>query len=204
MNININTFNKWAKDNKDKAMADGHYSSVMTMINMIRKNTLILDRKFSLIDIGCGNGWVVREFLKNNKCIQAVGIDGAENMINKANSYNLGEFINRDIETYIFNKKYDIVFSMETFYYFNDPAKIISNIFRGSLEKDGVFILGIDHYKENKSTLSWGEDYNLKLNTLSSNEWINIFKNTGFKKIIYNNINTKDNWQGTLVILGIK
>ena len=204
MNININTFNEWAKSNKDKKMADGHYSSVMLMIAMINENSSILDKRFSFLDIGCGNGWVVREFLNNNLCINATGIDGAKNMINKANSYNLGQFLNKDIEHYNFNKKFDIVFSMETFYYFSNPNKIINSIYQNGIKKNGLFIIGLDHYKENKSTLSWGKDYNLHLNTLSSNEWINMFENAGFKKIIYKNVNADKDWQGTLVILGVK
>ena len=32
---------------------------------------------FSFIDAGCGNGWAVREMLKNPLCLNAMGVDGA-------------------------------------------------------------------------------------------------------------------------------
>ena len=40
--------------------------------------------KFSAIDIGCGNGWVVRLLKDHPLCYSAEGIDGAEAMIAKA------------------------------------------------------------------------------------------------------------------------
>ena len=37
MNININTFNKWAELGKDKSMAENHKSSVNKMFDIINK-----------------------------------------------------------------------------------------------------------------------------------------------------------------------
>jgi len=204
MNINIKTFNKWATLNKDKSMAEGHYSSVMQMISMIKEYSSILSSPFSFLDMGCGNGWVVRKITKNNNCQKAIGIDGSENMIKKANSFKIGDFLKKDIEYYKFTFQFDIIFSMETFYYLKNPQKIIKKIHDNGLKKSGVFIMGIDHYKENTPTLSWGEDYNLDLNTIQEKEWINFFHLAGFNKVISKKINAKKNNLGTLAIIGIK
>ena len=130
MNINIKTFNKWALLNKDKGMERGHASSVSKMFEIITNQTSIIDRSFNFLDLGCGNGWVVRKILENKKCTYALGVDGAPEMIKKAkNCDSVGQYINVNIEKWSFNKKYDIIFSMETFYYFKDHFSIFTLIY---------------------------------------------------------------------------
>ncbi len=204
MNTNINTFNNWALDDRDESMAKGHYKPVMYMIDFSKSISNNFDKPFRFLDIGCGNGWVIREMMKNKHCQLAQGIDGAENMINKANNFNLGNFIHANIENYSFNEKFNIVFSMETFYYFKNPKNIIEKIYKNVLDKNGLLIIGIDHYKENKSTLNWDKEYNLELTTLSIKEWKNILIECGFNKIKLKQINKKENWEGTLTLFAIK
>ena len=82
-NKNIETFNKWALLGKDKNMQDGHLKSVNEMMKIVNKSH-IMSNAFNFVDLGCGNGWVVRKFSKKNLCKLAVGVDGSSNMINKA------------------------------------------------------------------------------------------------------------------------
>ena len=204
MNINIKTFDTWAINNRDESMAAGHYPSVMAMLDLIKKHSFIMNKPFSFIDLGCGNGWVIREILKDNNCTKGFGIDGSKNMIKKAKKYDVGTFEQYDIENCKFTEKFDIVFSMETFYYFNNPQMVIDNIYNNALKDKGMLIMGIDHYIENKTTLSWGDDYNLKLNTSTMKEWEEKFNLAGFSKIISKTVNKKDNWNGTFIILAFK
>ena len=85
-NVNINIFNNWVLKNKDEGMESGHAASVFKMIEVIRNKTNILNDNFNFLDLGCGNGWVVRKFSKNKLCRLAVGVDGSKNMIQKAKS----------------------------------------------------------------------------------------------------------------------
>ena len=78
----IELFNHWVDLNKDNGMEKNHSPSVEYMISMIPSKTI--SRSFSFLDIGCGNGWVVRKMSKYKTCYQSVGIDGAEKMIEKA------------------------------------------------------------------------------------------------------------------------
>ena len=41
---------------------------------------------FSIIDAGCGNGWVVRKIINHPLCMKAIGVDGSKEMIDKARS----------------------------------------------------------------------------------------------------------------------
>ena len=81
---------------------------------------------------------------------------------------------------------------------------VIDNIYNNALKDKGILIIGIDHYMENKTTLSWGDDYNLKLNTLSMTEWKEKFNLAGFSKVISNTVNKKEEWSGTFILLGFK
>ena len=195
----IETFNIWAKKNKDEGMEKNHAYSVGKMLDLIPSN--ILETKFSFIDIGCGNGWVVRKMRSNNNCVKSVGIDGAENMIQKAiekDSYS--EFFQFDIEKMDYKGEFNIVFSMEVLYYFKDPLKVLNYIHKHLLKMGGCMIVGVDHYLENSSSLSWDKDLGLELKTLSIDEWRSTFKQVGFKNIQLYQFGAKENWSGTLVI----
>ena len=185
-------------------MENNHRPSVNEMFRILSNYTNKLKCNFNFLDLGCGNGWVVREIIKNKKCTYAAGIDGSINMINKAKIFNRGDFIEADIETFIFKNKFDVIFSMETFYYFNDLKNIMTNIYINGLKNDGVLIIGLDHYLENKSTLEWDMKYNLKLNTLSINNWVDQFKISGFQQIIHEQYGSNKDWKGTLIIAGRK
>ena len=204
MNINIDTFNKWALLGKDKGMENGHANSVSKMFEIITNETNITNSSFSFLDLGCGNGWVVRKMLENKNCDYGLGIDGAPVMINKAKkSDRKGHYINADIEQYVFDRKYNIIFSMETFYYFKNLDLVLKNVYH-NLNNKGLFIIGIDHYLENKPSLSWDKEFNLSLNTLSIKDWILKFEISGFKNVQYIIHDKKEDWNGTLILYANK
>jgi len=204
MNKNINTFNLWAKDGRDQKMEKNHTTSVNKMIDIINCETEKLDRPFNFLDLGCGNGWVIRMIAQYSNCNYCLGIDGANNMIQKAKSYNIGDFKVKNIESYNYKLKFDIIFSMETLYYISNLDKLFNRLYKDALNKQGILIMGIDHYKENTPSLDWEEKYNLKINTLSIEEWKEKFLSQGFKNIKIFQYGLKKDWQGTLIIMGEK
>ena len=195
----IEIFNVWAKKNKDEGMEKNHASSVERMLNLIPSD--ILSTNFSFIDIGCGNGWVVKRIRENQNCVKSVGIDGAEKMIKKAIAKDSkSQYLRLDIEKMNYNDEFDIVFSMEVFYYFKNPLKVLSYIYKNILKPGGCMLMGVDHYLENKSSLSWGKDLNLELKTYSIEQWEANFNEVGFSNIKTFQFEAKENWAGTLVI----
>ena len=204
MNINIDTFNKWALLDKDKGMESGHANSVDKMFDIIIDQTSIINNPFNFLDLGCGNGWVVRKILQYSNCSYALGVDGAPEMINKAKTLDSkGNYLNIDIENWVINKTYDIIFSMETFYYFKNLNSVIKNVY-DSLSNNGLFIMGIDHYLENKPSLSWDKEFNLSLNTLSILDWKKLLESHGFNNVNSILYGSKDDWNGTLILYANK
>tara|TARA_B100000900_G_scaffold372139_1_gene351847 strand:- start:604 stop:1215 length:612 start_codon:yes stop_codon:yes gene_type:complete len=195
----IKTFNEWAYLGKDLGMEKNHSPSVIKMLDLIPNQ--ILSKNFSFIDIGCGNGWVVRKIKSKKNCIHSVGIDGAEKMIKKAISLDKNsEYFNLNIEKMNYKNSFDVVFSMEVFYYFKNPLKVLKYINNYIIKSGGCMLVGVDHYFENTSSLSWSDALNLKLQTYKIEEWKALFKDSGFKNVKTFQFGKKDSWEGTLVI----
>ena len=107
-------FGEWAEKGKDRGMEKSHAIPVDEMISFALKERLNIGKNFSFLDLGCGNGWVVRNVTSNTLCNRAVGIDGAEQMITNAESRGGdAEYILANINSFNSPEKYDVIHSME-------------------------------------------------------------------------------------------
>ena len=204
-NKNIDLFDSWATIGKDVSMEKGHTPSVNRMLNIIKENHLLNQNNFNFLDLGCGNGWVVRKVLKDYACNLAVGVDGSKNMINNAKKHlDKGIYLNANIDDFQYDQKFDIIFSMETFYYLKNINALLKNIYNNLLNDNGSIIIGIDHYFENKPSLNWDVEYNLDITTLPVYEWKKLFKDNQFKNIEVEFFGKKDEWNGTLILYATK
>jgi len=79
MDKTTKVFDSWAKTGRAEEMEEGHGVTVGKFLGSIS-----FDKQFSFLDIGCGNGWVVRKIAQLAKCKMAVGIDKSKNMIKRA------------------------------------------------------------------------------------------------------------------------
>ena len=162
-------------------------------------------KNFSFLDLGCGNGWVTRNVSKNPLCANAVGIDGAEQMIINAKKIGgQGNYILADINSYTSPVKFDLIHSMEVLYYLDDPASKIKSLCDHWLEDDGRLIIGIDHYYENLESHSWQEKVGTPMLMLKESEWLDIFNESGLGDIKSWRSNQSQDWSGTLVLTGKK
>ena len=198
-------FGEWAEKGRDIGMAKGHAVSVSEMLSFVMKERKELDKKFSFLDLGCGNGWVVRDVLKNPLCNRAVGIDGAKQMIVNAESNGGdGEYILADIDSYNSFEKFDAIHSMEVLYYLKNPKDIVKKITDSWLNAGGRLIAGIDLYHENTESHSWEEKVGTRMLMLKEAEWLQMFKDAGLSKVKSWRSNKSSDWAGTLVLTGIK
>ena len=198
-------FGEWADTGKDRGMEDSHEIAVNEMINFALKERLEIGEKFSFLDLGCGNGWVARLAANNALCSQSIGIDGAQQMISNAQSRGgKTKYILADINTFNSPEKYDVIHSMEVLYYLENPADIVKRISDSWLNKNGRLIVGLDHYYENKDSHSWQEDVGTPMLMLKAAEWVQMFKNAGLNEVETWYSNKHADWNGTLVITGIK
>ena len=116
-------FDDWAINGKAESMEKGHGVNVIKFLKKIS-----FDESFSFLDVGCGNGWVVRYVSDMSTCKKAVGIDKSKKMIMQANKKiknNKENFVYTDIESWKYTGKFDFIFAMESIYYSNSMEKAI-------------------------------------------------------------------------------
>jgi trans-aconitate methyltransferase len=201
----IAVFNEWAELDKDLGMERGHADAVTEMLDFALKERHRINKNFTFLDLGCGNGWVVRKVIDDLLCKKALGIDGADQMIANAKARgNKEDYILANIHDYEPQKKFDLIHSMEVLYYLEDPASILKKISNSWLAEEGRLIAGIDLYYENRDSHSWEEKVGTKMLMLQQAEWIEVFESAGFSNVESWRANQTEGWAGTLVLTGKK
>ena len=195
----VDVFSQWALIGKDEGMERGHAASVQAMLELVIPK---LNDDFSAIDLGCGNGWVTR-MLSELGAGHSEGVDGSNEMITKATSkdsnhkYSLGL-----LPDWSPGRRFDLVHTMEFLYYLDDPAGMISIIHDEWLEENGILVAGVDHYLEHEESLTWPEHVGVHMTTLSIDDWKSAMVNAGFKDVEIHQVAGKENFPGTLVMMG--
>ena len=201
----VAVFNEWAELDKDLGMEKGHADAVTEMLDFALKERHRINNEFTFLDLGCGNGWVVRRIFDDPLCSKAQGIDGANQMIANAKARgNNEDYILANIHDYKPKEKYDLIHSMEVLYYLEDPESILNKIFSSWLAEEGRLIVGIDLYYENKDSHTWEGKVGTKMLMLKQAEWIDMFKRAGFSDVEAWRANQIQGWAGTLVLTGKK
>ena len=197
-------FNKWAQNGKDEGMKKNHFDSYIQIKNIIKKEFQGATN-IAVADIGCGNGWATADLLQESFIARSCGYDGAEKMIEKA-QLNTSEpcFFQANLNNWTPGQQFDVIYSMEVIYYLKDPKNFIHQCYKKWLKPNGLFIAGIDHYKENRPSLSWPEDLNVLMQTKSINDWKNILIQNNLNNCNVKQVNQKEEWAGTLIFWGRK
>ena len=206
MDLVRKTFDEWAINGRAELMEKEHGKNVSKFLDKIS-----FDKPFTFLDVGCGNGWVVRKIASNPNCKKAVGIDKSKKMIqqskkNKKNSNE--EFLHINIESLKYKGKFDYIFSMESLYYADSIEVALKKIY-SLLKPGGEFFCGTDFYTDNKATAKWAEMMKLRMHLHSKKEWSELFKNAGFETKTRNvkDLKSRKKWKrefGTLFIIGKK
>jgi len=199
-------FDEWAVTGRAEEMEKGHGVTVNKFLDSIS-----FDKPFSFLDIGCGNGWIVRKIAQLPNCKKVVGIDKSKKMISIAISKQISKkekYLSVNLESWKYLGKFDIIFSMESLYYSVPMEPALSKIFK-ILRTNGFFYCGTDFYSDNYLTKRWKKVMKVPMDLRSKTEWKNMFRKIGFntttKQIKDLNHNAK--WKrkfGTLFIIGKK
>ena len=200
------TFDEWAQNGRAELMEREHSKNVLKFLK-----TVSFERPFSFLDLGCGNGWIVRKIAKEKNCRKAVGIDKSKKMINQANKKKISikeNYVHTDIQSWKYNGKFDFVFSMESLYYVDSIEESLKKIFK-FLKPEGQFFCGTDFYTDNKATARWADVMGIQMHLHSKQEWKRLFKDAGFETRTKQIKDLKGNkkWKremGTLFIIGKK
>jgi len=200
------TFDEWAQNGRAELMEKEHGKNVSKFLR-----TISFDKPFTFLDVGCGNGWVVRKISEESNCKKSIGIDKSKKMIIESKKRIINkkeEFFHTDVESWKHISKFDFIFSMESLYYVNSIELALEKIYK-ILKPGGQFFCGTDFYTDNKATAKWAKIMKIQMHLHSKKEWKGFFQNTGFNvktKHVKDLKNTKK-WKrelGTLFIIGTK
>ena len=200
------TFDKWAQNGRAELMETEHGKNVSKFLQNIS-----FDKSFTFLDVGCGNGWIVRKIAKENNCKKAIGIDVSKKMIVQAKNKRYSskeEFFHTDVESWKYKGKFDFVFSMESLYYADSIEIALKKIYK-LLKPGGQFFCGTDFYTDNKATVRWADIMKIRMHLHSKKEWKSFFQNVGFKVKTKHikDLKSRKKWKrefGTLFIIGTK
>lgn len=200
------TFDNWAQNGRAELMEIEHGKNVLKFLKTIR-----FDKPFTFLDVGCGNGWVVRKIAAEKNCKKAIGIDKSKKMImqsKKRIDSKKEEFFHTDIESMKYRGKFDFIFSMESLYYADSIEIALGKIYK-LLKPGGKFFCGTDFYTDNKATARWAGIMKIQMHLHSKKEWKMLFQDAGFlvKTKHIKDLKSKKKWKreyGTLFITGIK
>ncbi len=194
-------FSEWAEKGRDLGMEEGHSASVSEMLESAIPN---LPQPFSAIDIGCGNGWVVRKLTKLGAS-RSEGVDGAKKMVLKAREIDpQGTYHDAQLPEWTPENRFDLVHTMEFLYYLKNPQEMLTKIHDEWLESGGCLVAGVDHYLEHEASLEWPEQLDVHMTSMSIEDWKKAMQNAGFQNLKIWQTATTDGSAGTLAMLGIK
>jgi trans-aconitate methyltransferase len=195
-------FSEWADKGKDGGMEKGHARSVHAMLELAG---VPRDSHYSAIDVGCGNGWVCRRIAQDQMCTRVVGVDGSARMIEKAHSIDeQGEYHLAMLPDWTPKQTFDLIHTMEFLYYLHDPQSMLKKFNDEWLNSGGILVAGLDHYLENEDSLSWPDALNVHMTTLGIEQWKAAMLDAGFVDVEVHQVGQKENFIGTLVLIGKK
>lgn len=180
-------FNRWAEEGRGEEMESHHLPIVEPMLALMH-----LQPSDRILDVGCGTGWLVRKIAALVTDGEVVGIDVSDEMIRRAQAasaetervtFRLGVAERIPSADDYFTK----VVSVESAYYWPDPAQGLREIFRVLAPGGSVWIL-INYYRDNSYCHQWGPLYNTPAHLLSAEEWAGQFRTAGFAEVAHRRI----------------
>ena len=180
-------FNRWAEAGRGEGMEQEHLPITLPVLEKMR-----LAPTDSVLDVGCGAGWLSRRLAKLVPEGRVVGMDISDEMIRHARRSSV------DFDNLIFvagevaqipwqPNFFSHVISVESSYYWPDPAAGLKDIFRVLSESGSAWIL-INYYRDNSHCHQWGSLLTVQTHLLSADEWSGLFRDAGFKNVAHERI----------------
>jgi len=180
-------FNKWAEAGRGEGMEQDHLPITLPVLEKMR-----LAPTDNVLDVGCGAGWLSRRLAKLVPEGRVVGMDISDEMIRQARRASVdfgnlmfvtGEVAQIPWQPHFFSR----AISVESSYYWPDPAAGIKDIFRVLREGGSAWIL-INYYRDNLHCHQWGSLLAVPTHLLSAEEWGGLFRDAGFTNVAHERI----------------
>lgn len=180
-------FNQWAEAGRGEEMEDHHLPITAPVLPLM--DLKLNDR---ILDLGCGSGWLCRRLARMVPEGRVVGIDIATEMLRRAQSKS-GEFSNLNFMEGAADRipcesgSFSRIISVESAYYWQDPAASVREMFRILAGGGSAWIL-INYYRENPHAHQWGPIVGVPTHLFSTDEWVNFYREAGFVNVQHRQI----------------
>ena len=196
-------FNRWADSGKGETMEHDHWPITRPAVERMQ-----IAPTDTILDVGCGAGWLSRILADRVPQGRVAGMDISDEMIRHARERSAGranvEFKVGAVDAIPWESDFFThAISVESSYYWPDPAKGIREIYRvlrnasstqpgaparpeGQALPGGQALLGgqawivINYYRDNPHSHQWGALLNVPTQLLSAEEWKALFRDAGF------------------------
>ena len=171
-------FNRWAEAGRGDSMEQDHLPITLPVLSKMR-----LAASDNVLDVGCGSGWLSRRIGKTVSEGRLVGMDISDEMIriarrNSADQHNLMFVVGEVAEIPWQSDFFSHVISVESAYYWPNPAAGIKEIFRVLRPGGSAWIL-INYYRDNPHADQWGAQLAVPTHLLSAEQWSELFRQAG-------------------------
>jgi len=175
-------FNRWAQAGRGEGMEQEHLPIVLPMLDLMQ-----FGPAENVLDIGCGSGWLCRLIAQRVTQGRVVGMDVSDEMVGRARraSVELAHvlFVVGGVDEIPWEASFFTrAVSVESAYYWPDPARGIREIFRVLRPGGSAWVL-INYYRDNPHCHHWGALLKVPTRLLSAEEWAGLFREAGFAEI---------------------
>ena len=180
-------FNRWAEAGRGEGMEQEHLPITLPVLEKMR-----LTPADNVLDVGCGAGWLSRRLGKLVPQGRVVGMDIADEMVRHARrasgDFENLMFVTGEVDEIPWEPNFfSHAISVESSYYWPDPAAGIREIFRVLKPGGSAWIL-INYYRDNAHCHQWGDLLAVKTHLLSAEEWSEFFRGAGFGNVQHERI----------------
>jgi SAM-dependent methyltransferase len=177
-------FNRWADSGKGEEMEHDHWPITRPVLELMH-----LAPADTVLDVGCGSGWLSRILAERVPQGHVVGMDISDEMIRRAREKSAGranlEFVVGKVGAIPRQDgEFAHAISVESAYYWPDPAKGIREIHR-VLRPGGQAWIDINYYRDNEESHQWGALLNVPTHLLSAAQWRAMFRDAGFRDVAH-------------------
>ena len=177
-------FNRWAESGKGESMQHEHWPITRPVLEQMQ-----IRPGDTILDLGCGAGWLTRILAERVPNGRAVGMDISNEMIEHARLAGAGflnlEYLVGVVEDIPWQPDFfDKAISVESSYYWPDPLQGLREIRRVLRPAGSAWIL-INYFRDNPYCHQWGDLLQVPTRLLSAGEWAQLFRDAGFLNVAH-------------------
>ena len=174
-------FDLWADAGRAESMAEGHGGVTRAAIDR-----WTLGASDTVLDVGCGNGWAVRELMRRGAG-KGIGVDLSPKMVALAEvqtpkDLNCSFHVAPAARLPIADGTATHVLNIESIYYYPDPATAAREWARVTATGGRIAVL-VDLYEENPATHCWIDALDVDVHLLSKASLADLLHKAGWRDV---------------------